>query len=135
MSLLDEARAFRAAIVTASSDLTDAQASTVPVLYDGFKYDGALIPYKTRRLWTDGCLYVAQYDTYDRVDTDPAHDTNGWFKLSYHGGYRDIPDTMTTATMFMKDEIGWRADQFWRSLIDNNSWTPEVYPAGWQLVE
>lgn len=132
---VDAAMPIRQMIDVAGNMLTDAQASVVPRLYGGFMYDGSMIPNKTRRLWTDGCLYIAMYDTYDRVDTDPEHDTNGWKKLSFHNGYRDIPDVMYTADMFMKDEIGWRADHYWQSLIDNNSWTPEAYPAGWQQIE
>ena len=111
------------------------QAAEVPGIYPGFTYDGSLIPYKTIRLWTDGKLYIAQYDTYDREDTDPAHDTNGWFKLDYKQGYRIIPETMTTATMFHKDERGWWRDVLYQSLIDNNSWNPSAYPAGWEVVD
>jgi hypothetical protein len=118
-----------------TNNATDAIASQVPTLYNGFTYDGALIKAKTRRLWTDGYLYCAQYDTYDREDTDPAHDTNGWVKLAFHNGYRDIPEIMTTSTMFAKDEIGWYKDKFYKSKINNNSWTPEVYAAGWEEIK
>lgn len=77
---------------------------------------------------------MAQYDTYDREDTDPDHDTNGWAKLEYKDGYRFIPDTMTTATMFSLGERGWYRDVLYESLIDNNSWAPVDYPAGWKTV-
>jgi hypothetical protein len=112
---------------------TDAEASEVPVLYPALKYDGALIPYKSRRQF-GGKLYIAQYDTYDYEHYDPAHDTNGWAELMYREGHRIIPETMTTATMFAKNELGWWGDTLYRSKIDNNSWTPTAYPDGWEVV-
>ena len=113
---------------------TDALASTVPKIFPVLTYSGKLIPYKTRIKWTDGYLYVAQYDTYDREDTDPAHDANGWAKLEYRDGYRFIPVAMTTATMFKAGERGWWNGRLYESLIDNNSWTPVGYPAGWKII-
>lgn len=128
------ARQLKAQIDTLATDATDATASKVPSLYPTLTKSGALIKAGTRILWTDGKLRCAAYDTWDRQDTDPDHDTNGWTILAFHNGYRDIPDTMTVTTLFRKDEIGWRANKYWKSLIDNNSWTPETYPAGWTEV-
>ena len=109
---------------------TDATASLVPDLYPTLSQSGSLIKAGTRINW-NGQLKIAAYDTYDRQDTDPDHDTNGWTVLAYTDGYRNIPDVMYTTNMFKKDEIGWRGGKLWKSLIDNNSWTPEAYPAGW----
>ena len=128
------ARQLKSQIDTLATDATDATASKVPSIYPALAYAGALIKAGTRIRWGDR-LYSAQYDTWDRQDTDPEHDANGWAVLAFHSGYRDIPDTMTTSNMFGKGEIGWRADKFWLSLIDNNSWTPEAYPAGWTQTE
>lgn len=125
-----EAVKIRAALI----GTTDALASTVPGVFPSLTYSGELIPYKTRIRWTDGCLYVAQYDTYDREDTDPAHDANGWTKVDYKDGYRYIPASMTTATMFSAGEYGWWDGALYKSLINNNSWTPTAYPAGWEAV-
>lgn len=129
----EDALAFRAQIAKVASTADDAIASEAVDLYPTFTYDGSLIKNKTRKRFS-GKLYIAQYDTYDRVDTDPEHDANGWAVLSYHSGYRDIPETMTTSTMFMKDEIGWYQEKFYKSLIDNNSWTPIAYSQGWQEI-
>ncbi len=130
---IEQARAWRGKLSTVTDALTDANASIAAELFPTLTNSGTLIPVGSRIRWGDA-LCVAQYDTYDRVDTDPDHDTNGWARLAFHNGYRDIPDTMTTATMFSQNEIGWRGDKFWRSLIDNNSWTPENYPSGWEEV-
>jgi hypothetical protein len=112
---------------------TDATASKVPELYPTLSRSGGLVKAGTRINWK-GQLKIAAYDTYDREDTDPEHDLNGWTNLNYFNGYRVIPDVMTTTTLFHKGEIGWRADKFWQSLIDNNSWTPENYAQGWKEI-
>lgn len=133
MTKLEIAQQIRKLLEMLADTQPDAAASEIPALFPTLTYSGALIKAGTRIRWGDK-LYSAQYDTYDRQDTDPDHDTNGWAPLNYHSGYRDIPDTMTTSNMFKKDEIGWRSDKFWKSKIDSNSWTPEGYPAGWEEV-
>ena len=125
-----DARAFRAQINILTPAVTDAVASQAADLYPTLSYTGALIKAGTRIRWGEK-LFSAQYDTYDRKDTDPDHDANGWSALNFHDGYRDIPETMTTSNMFKKDEIGWWADKFFKSKIDNNSWNPTAYPDGW----
>lgn len=127
-----EAESLINAIVTLRDTATDAMASKCASIYPTLKYTGNLIRTGTRIRWGEK-LYIAAYDTYDRRNTDPDHDANGWTVLAFHDGYRDIPDAMYTSNMFMKGEIGWRGGSFWRSKIDNNSWTPEMYPAGWEV--
>lgn len=112
---------------------TDATASKVPELYPKLSRSGSLVKAGTRINWK-GQLKIAAYDTYDREDTDPEHDLNGWTDLNYFNGYRVIPDVMSTTNMFSKDEIGYRAGKYWKSVIDNNSWTPESYPNGWTKI-
>ena len=50
------------------------------------------------------------------------------------GEYREIKDNMLPTESFAKGEIGWykTKDNLWKSLIDNNVWTPDTYPAGWE---
>ena len=31
--------------------------------------------------------------------------------------------------------MGWWSDTLYKSVIDNNVWTPVAYPAGWEAVE
>lgn len=124
---------FRNAMQTYGKD-NPGEAVMAKGIFPTLSYSGQLVPYKTIIRWTDGYLYIAQYDTYDRQDTDPAHDTNGWFKLDYIDGYRVIPASMTTATLFSKDECGWWNGVLYRSKIDNNSWTPDGYAAGWEEI-
>ena len=122
-------RTGQLAVLAGKTD--DATAAQMADLFPALDQSGKLVKAGTRIRWTDGKLYACAVDTWDREDTDPAHNPNGWTVLAYHSGYRDIPDVLTTTTLFHKGEIGWRADKFWQSTIDNNVWTPEAYPAGW----
>lgn len=115
-------------------DLPFSDASEIPELYPTLKQSGALVPYRTIICWTDGSLYMAAQDLWDLESNDPAHLPGGWVKLMYRDGYQIIPETMTTANLFMKDEIGWWQDQLYKSKIDYNSWNPSAYPDGWELV-
>ena len=133
MTKLEIAQQIRKLLEMLADTQTDAVASEIPSLFPTLTYTGKLIKNGTRIRWNDK-LYIAAYDTYDRQDTDPDHDTNGWTILQYTDGYRNIPDVMTTTNMFKKDEIGYRNGKLWKSLIDNNSWTPEAYPNGWAEV-
>ena len=36
---------------------------------------------------------------------------------------------------FSKDELGWWGDVVYRSAMDANVYTPEQYPAGWELAQ
>lgn len=115
-------------------NLEPKDASEIPELYPMLKQTGALVPYRTIIRWTDGSLYMAAQDLWDLESNDPAHLPGGWVKLMYRDGIRIIPETMTTANLFMKDEIGWWQDQLYKSKIDYNSWNPSAYPDGWELV-
>lgn len=57
-----------------------------------------------------------------------------WEDIQYREGYRIIPYTITAGTAFAKGECGWRRDVLYKSLIDANVYTPEQYPAGWEVV-
>ena len=35
---------------------------------------------------------------------------------------------------FAKDELGYWGEEIYKSLVDNNVWTPEAYPDGWKKV-
>lgn len=44
-------------------------------------------------------------------------------------------EPLGTSGMYMKDEcVLWTDGKVYKSLIDNNVYTPEAYPAGWKVV-
>lgn len=130
----DAALPIRESMDAAGAILTDAQASTAVAIYPSLKEDGSLVKVGTRINW-NGQLKRAAVDLWDTVENNPDNAPSLWENIDYKGGYRIIPETITAGTAFAKDECGWWRDVLYRSLIDSNVWTPEAYPAGWEIVE
>jgi hypothetical protein len=59
-----------------------------------------------------------------------------WADISYYMGYRIIPDTITAALAFAKDEIGyWPHDgKFYKAKNNATVWTPSAYGEAWEVV-
>lgn len=78
--------------------------------------------------------YIALVDLTDIEANYPSTELidRVWSEPTYKEGYRVIPETMITATMFHINQIGWWNDKLYKSKIDNNSWTPTTYPDGWE---
>jgi hypothetical protein len=104
----------------------------VPEFYDTMHYTGNLISVGTRINWK-GTVKKATVDLWDTETNNPDNAPTLWADLLYKDGIRLIPEVITVTTLFMKDELGWWKDELYKSLIDNNVYTPEAYPAGWQL--
>lgn len=134
INILEEARANRKAIVAAVPSLDDKTASTAAALFPKLKEDGLLVKAGTRINW-NGVLKRAAVDLWDRPENNPDNAPTLWEDLEYREGYRIIPDTITAGLAFAKDELGWRGDVLYKSLIDANVWTPEAYPSSWEIVE
>lgn len=130
---INKARKLRPYIVQASASLDDASASNAAELFPALKQDGSLIRAGTRINW-HGTIKRAAVDLWDREDSDPDHNAELWEDIAYREGYRIIPATITAGTAFAKDECGWWGDVLYKSLIDANVYTPEQYPAGWEVV-
>lgn len=128
-----EARALRSLITQGAQSLTDAQVSTAPEVLPRLTYDGSLIPNGTRISW-NGSIKRAAVDLWDTEANDPDHAPTLWEDVLYRDGYRIIPETITVGLQFARGEVGWWGDKLYRSLYDANVWTPEGYPAGWELV-
>lgn len=129
----EEAIRLRAAMVTAAESLDDKTASTAPHMFRRLTGDGSLVKAGTRINW-NGQVKKAAADLWDREDQDPDHATTIWTDLDYVDGVRKIPDTITATLAFAKGELGWRNGVIYKSLVDGNVWTPEVYAAAWEVV-
>ena len=130
---INKARKLRPYIVQASASLDDASASNAAELFPALKQDSSLVRAGTRINW-HGVIKRAANDLWDREDSDPDHAPTLWEDIAYKQGYRIIPETITAGTAFAKDECGWWGDALYKSLIDANVYTPEQYPAGWEVV-
>ena len=134
MNLKTKARKQREILMKSAQTLQDSDASMVPEFYDIMRYTGNLISVGTRINWK-GTVKKAVVDLWDTEANNPDNAPTLWADLLYKDGIRLIPEVITVTTLFMKDELGWWKDELYKSLIDNNVYTPEAYPAGWQLQQ
>lgn len=131
----EEAVAFRKQIEAAALNLDDKGASMSADFYNGMTYNGELIAAGTR-INHNGELFKAAVDLWDRKENEPENAPTFWEEIAYHEGIRIIPEVITVTTAFSKDELGyWKADgKVYKSLLDNNVYTPVAYPQGWEEV-
>lgn len=134
MNILERARVLRKNIITSSASLEDRVASETPELFGRLDENGDLIKAGTRVNWK-GLLKRAAVDLWDTKENNPDNAPSLWEDIAYKEGYRIIPETVTAGTAFSKDELGWWKDTLYKSILDNNVWTPEQYPSGWEEVE
>lgn len=128
-----EADEFITAFLTMRDGATDALASMAVDVYPELNEDGELIKAGTRIKW-DGALKRAAVDLWDTAENNPVNAPSLWEDLEYKNGYRMIPTVITVGTAFALNEYGWWNDMLYKSLLDTNVYTPDAYPAGWQLV-
>ena len=134
MDILKKAKIQRKNIILAAASLDDKDASITPELFGKLNNNGELIKVGTRINW-NGLLKRAAVDLWDTKENNPDNAPSLWEDIAYKEGYRIIPETVTAGTAFSKDELGWWKDTLYKSLIDNNVWTPEQYPSGWEEVK
>lgn len=134
MITITRARQLRKMIETLAANLSDADASTSAELFPRLKQDGSLVSAGTRINW-GGTIKRAAVDLWDTAENTPDAAPTLWEDLAYRDGTRIIPETITAGLAFAKDELGWWGDVLYKSLLDANVWTPEQYPAGWEVVE
>ena len=134
MDILERARALRKNIIASSASLEDKVASETPELFGRLDENGDLIKAGTRVNWK-GLLKRAAVDLWDTKENNPDNAPTLWEDIAYKEGYRIIPETITAGTAFNKDELGWWKDTLYKSTLDNNVWTPEQHPSGWEEVE
>ena len=132
-NLVDLARKLRPIIVQAAQSLDDKTASDAVELFASLCNDGGLVKAGTRINW-HGTLKQAAVDLWDTEGNNPDNAPALWLDIAYKQGIRIIPQVITVTEAFSKDELGWWGDVVHRSLMDANVYTPEQYPAGWELT-
>lgn len=130
----DEALKLRAIVEQAAASLDDKTASEGAALFPRLKQGGALVSAGTRICW-NGVIKRAAVDLWDTAENTPDAAPALWEDIAYREGYRIIPATITAGAAFALDECGWLGDVLYRSTIAANVYTPEQYPAGWEIVQ
>lgn len=110
--------------------MTDEQALGCIALYPTLKHDGSLVKAGQRIRW-NGVLLRASADLWDVESYDPDHAPALWEEVKISGGIRDIPENIAAIDAFSAGEKGRWKGEIYVSLIDNNTWNPDQYPAGW----
>lgn len=112
----------------------DSVASETVDAYLKLKEDGQLINVGTRINW-NGKIKRAMVNLWDTVANNPDNAPALWEDINYKEGHRLIPEVITASAAFSKGELGWWKDELYESLLDSNVWTPDAYPAGWELLQ
>ena len=128
-----EALKLRTLIERSAESLTDKEASEWAMLFPRLKQDGSLVKAGTRINW-NGTIKKATVDLWDNAENNPENAPGLWANIEYKDGFRIIPDTITVTTAFKEGECGWWNGVLYRSKYEGNSYTPAVYPAGWEEV-
>lgn len=129
-----EANDFIADFIAMRDGAPDSLASLSISLYPELKYDNSLIKAGTRINW-NGAIKRAAADLWDTEINNPENAPTLWEDINYKEGYRIIPEVISVGAAFALDECGWWNDVLYKSLIDNNVWTPVANPGGWAMVE
>lgn len=133
MNIIEQARKFRKVILNIAPTLDDAEASTAPDMFPRMKYDGSLIPAKTRINWNSK-LKRSAMDIWDIEANNPDNAPTLWEDIAYRDGFRIIPDIITATLAFSENECGWWDDTLYRSKVNGNVYTPTVYPDNWETI-
>ena len=130
----DAALPVRESMDAAGAMLTDEQAASVPALYSAWE-TGTAYNAGDRRTYV-GVLYKCLQAHTSQNDWAPDVAVSLWATVLIPDP-DVIPDWVQpdSTNAYMKDDKVRYNGVVYRSLIDNNVWSPDAYPAGWEIVE
>lgn len=125
---------LRAAIEVAAESFTDDVAIEYPELIPAWKTDADYAI--DQRVNYEGIVYKCLQVHTSQSDWTPISAPSLWTKVL-------IPDSDTIPEWEQPDSTNGYSNgdkvtyngTVYESLIDNNVWSPDAYPAGWQIVE
>ena len=130
----DAALTVRESMDAAGAMLTDEQAASVPALYSAWE-TGTAYNAGDRRTY-GGVLYKCLQAHTSQDDWTPDVAVSLWATVLIPDP-DVIPDWVqpdSTNAYMTGDKVRYNGVVY-RSLIDNNVWSPDAYPAGWEIVE
>ena len=136
MSVVDDARHLRSVIEQLSVNLDDEQAVEVVELFPIWKAD-TVYTAGDRVRYNDVLYKVLQGHT-SQADWTPDGAVSLFAKVLIPS--KDIPvwEQPTSTNAYMTgDRVYYPTaqDDVYKSLIDNNVWSPTAYPQGWKVIE
>lgn len=134
MTLTKLAYQIRPLIEKAAASLDDADAVEAPILFPVWSSDAHYLVGDRRRF--KGVLYKCLQEHDAQASWTPFDSPSLWAKVLIPD-----PDVIpeweqpdSTNGYMTGDKVMYNG-KVYRSLIDNNVWSPEAYPAGWEEVE
>lgn len=115
--------------------LSDAQALQVPMLFDEF--DGNGVAYEVgKRIMFEGILYKVIQAHTSQADWTPIAAPSLFAKVINETIDGSIPEfeQPDSTNPYMKGDRVLFNGKVYESLIDNNVYSPEAYPAGWKEI-
>ena len=115
--------------------LSDAQALQVPMLFDEFDGNGVAYEVGKRVLYNDTLYKVIQAHT-SQAEWTPVAAPSLFAKVINETIDGSIPEfeQPDSTNPYMKGDKVMFNGKIYESLIDNNVYSPEAYPAGWKEV-
>lgn len=115
--------------------LSDAQALQVPMLFDEFDGNGVAYEVGKRVLYNDILYKVIQAHT-SQADWTPVAAPSLFAKVINETIDGSIPEfeQPNSTNPYMKGDRVIFNGKVYESLIDNNVYSPEAYPAGWKEI-
>lgn len=134
MEYIEKARKLRKIIESAIVSVDDKTSSEAVELLPRLKNNETLIPAGTR-INHNGVVKRATVDLWDTEENNPDNAPTLWEDVLYKDGYRIIPDVLSVTTAFAEGEYGWWGDKLYKSLVNDNVYTPEQYAQNWEIAE
>lgn len=134
MDSIEKMKQFRAAMMAFAKTAPDEEAYQFPSLFpkwmSGTSYGEGDRIESGDKLWK--CLQAHTSQDGWNPEATPAL----WVEVAKQGEYREIKENMLSTEAFALGEIGWykSKDNLYKSLIANNTYTPDSYPTGWEGV-
>ncbi|MCD8384128.1 MAG: hypothetical protein LUC39_04120 [Clostridiales bacterium] len=129
-----EALKYRAAIETAVQSLDDETAAEVPALFpawtEGAAYESGM------RVQYGGTVYAVLQAHTSQSDWTPENAPSLFAEVLPGQGGSEVGEWVqpeSTNGYMTGDRVVYNGTVY-ESLIDNNVWSPEAYPEGWQAI-
>ena len=132
---LYEAREYRRLLNTVIADLDDETAESVKVLYPNWAIGVDYVVGDKRNY--NGVLYKCLQNHTSQESWNPQDAHSLWAKVLNPGPDIPVWEQPSAENPYMTgDKVHYPTidDPVYVSLIDNNVWSPEAYPAGWQQL-
>ena len=123
------------ALIFFAETLSDAQALQVPMLFDEFDGNGVAYEVGKRVLYNDILYKVIQAHT-SQADWTPIAAPSLFAKVineTIDGSIPEFEQPDSTNPYMKGDKVIFNG-KVYESLIDNNVYSPEAYPAGWKEI-